>query len=100
MADSNFIAELVPHLRQVGLFSRCSDYELKVVAKNCKLRAVPVGEKVIAMGEEGVEMFLVLSGSAAVTDAAGHVLHTFQIGEHFGELAVLRPAPRTSSMPS
>lgn len=97
MADPALHDEMVPLLSQVGLFSRCSDYELSIVARKAELREVPAGAKVIAEDEESSEMFLVLRGGAeAIMD--GKVVNTFGPGGVFGELAALVPAPRTSDV--
>ena len=97
MADQSFYDRVVPLLRNVGLFSRCTDYELKVVARNCTMREMSAGDRIIAKGNESDEMFLVLDGSAGAAND-GQVFHTFGAGEYFGELAVLRPAPRVSDV--
>lgn len=97
MAESDLIAQLVPYLRNVGLFSRCSDYELKVVARRCSSREVKAGDVIVHKGEDGTEMFLVLSCVVEARDG-DRVFHTFMPGEYFGELAVLRSAPRTSDV--
>lgn len=97
MADAAFYEQVVPLLKNVGLFCRCTDYELKVVARNCVTRAIAPGDRIIAVGEESDQMYLLLSGTAdAMLD--GKVLHTFHAGDHFGELALLLPAPRTSDV--
>jgi CRP-like cAMP-binding protein len=97
MSDVTVYDELVPLLSNVGLFSRCTKGELKVIAHRAEIRDVDAGEKVIARGEETSEMFLVLQGGAeAVVD--GDIRATFTCGEYFGELAALVPAPRTSDV--
>lgn len=97
MADSSFYEKVVPLLKNVGLFSRCTDYELKVVARNCEMKAIQLGDRIISLGEEGDQMFLLLAGTADAS-VEGKVLHTFQPGDYFGELAVLQPAPRSSDV--
>jgi CRP-like cAMP-binding protein len=97
MSDVTIYDELVPLLRQVGLFSRCSNGELKVIAYRAELRDVDAGERVIAHGEETSEMFLLLRGGAEAV-VEGDVRATFIPGDHFGELAALVPAPRTSDV--
>ncbi|MEI7548229.1 MAG: cyclic nucleotide-binding domain-containing protein [Actinomycetota bacterium] len=97
MADASFYEKVVPLLRNVGLFSRCTEYELKVVARNCTMRESAPGDRIISLGDEGDQMYLLLSGTADAS-VEGKVLHTFNAGDYFGELAVLRPAPRTSDV--
>jgi len=95
--DASFFEKVVPLLKNVGLFSRCTDYELKVVARNCTMRETEPGDRIISLGEEGDQMYLLLAGTADAS-VDGTVLHTFHPGDYFGELAVLRPAPRTSDV--
>jgi CRP/FNR family transcriptional regulator, cyclic AMP receptor protein len=97
MADPALIDELIPLLRTVGVFSRCSDYDLTVVARKATIREVPAGVKVITQGEDSSEMFLVLRGGA-VAVMGEQVVNTFGPGGLFGELAALVPAPRTSDV--
>jgi CRP-like cAMP-binding protein len=89
--------QLVPLLRGVGMFSKCTDRDLAVVAKKVSFRSAAEGETVVRRGDPGSEMFLVLRGAAAVIDA-GVVGHRFGVGSSFGELAVLAPGPRTSDV--
>jgi CRP-like cAMP-binding protein len=97
MAEKDLYGQMIPLLRRVGLFSRCTDYELKVIARKSELRKVSEGETVISRGEESSELYIVLEGSADVVDD-GEVVHSFGVGEYFGELAALSPAPRTSDV--
>jgi CRP-like cAMP-binding protein len=97
VADRDLRDELIPLLRGVRIFSRCDDLDLKVVAREVDVREVGADEKVIAMGEDTSEMFLVLRGGAQAV-AAGDVRATFGPGDVFGELAALVPAPRTTDV--
>jgi CRP-like cAMP-binding protein len=96
--DQAVIDQLVPHLRAVALFSRCSDYELGVVARRCELHRAAPGERIVAGGEFGSEMFILLSGSATATDQDGASRAEFAVGDYFGELAALLPAERSSDV--
>jgi CRP-like cAMP-binding protein len=89
--------QLVPLLRQVGLFSRCTDYDLTIVARRAEVLEVASGDRIVTEGEMGSDLYLVLlGGAAAVTD--GQVSVSFGPGDHFGELAALAPAPRTTDV--
>jgi len=97
MADRAANDELVPLLGGVGLFSQCDDYELKVIARRAELRDVPEGANIITQGDETDELFVLLTGGAvAVVD--GEERNRFGPGDHFGELAALARAPRTSDV--
>jgi len=97
MSDPAMHEQLVPLLRQVGLFSRCSDYDLQVVARKATVREVPRGERIIAKGDVGSELFIVLLGEARA-EVDGDPGVAFGPGDHFGELAALLPAPRTTDV--
>jgi CRP/FNR family cyclic AMP-dependent transcriptional regulator len=89
--------QAIPLLRNVALFSRCSDYELALVAKRATLREVSKDAPVVVKGEPGNEMFLLLSGAAAAS-SEGRLEREFTTGEYFGELAALLPAPRATDV--
>ena len=61
-------------------------------------RAVPPGAVVLAAGEAGDEFFLVESGELAVTSPDGTPLGAVGPGGYFGELALLRNAPRAATV--
>lgn len=89
--------QVVPLLRRVGLFSRCTDYDLEVVARRAAVLEVARGDRIVAQGDLGSDLYLVLLGGAvAVSD--GEVSVSFGPGDHFGELAALAPAPRTTDV--
>jgi CRP-like cAMP-binding protein len=97
LVEHDLYGQMIPLLQRVGLFSRCTEYELKVVARKSEIREVSTGDAIISRGDESSELFLLLQGTAdVVTD--GEVHHTFGVGEYFGELAALSPAPRTSDV--
>jgi CRP-like cAMP-binding protein len=97
MTDPAVQQQLVPLLRQVGIFSRCTDKELMIVARKSTVRDFAAGERILTQGEMGDELFLVLAGSARVEGLTGKEV-TFGPGDHFGELAALLPAPRISDV--
>lgn len=97
MVDPAVTDELVPLLGKVSLFSRCNDYELRIVARKAELREFSTGDHIITKGEDTSELFIVLRGSVqAVLD--GNPRHVFSAGDFFGELAALVPAPRSTDV--
>jgi CRP-like cAMP-binding protein len=88
--DERHLATL---LEGIPLFERCHPADLRVVARHCEVRTVPVGTSLIRGGEPGDEMFIVLAGSAV--RGPGATEKTYRVGGHFGELAILDPAPRS-----
>lgn len=98
MLDQAVVDQLVPHLRNVGLFSRCSEYELGLIARKCELRRAAAGEHIVTKGDHGSEMYLLLGGSATAVETDGSPRATFGPGDYFGELAALLPAQRSSDV--
>ncbi len=76
-------------LRNVALFSSCSDRELRKIAALADEVEVPAGHVLIQAGQEGSGMFVLEEGTVAV-EIPGK---TFECGpgEFFGELALLAP---------
>ena len=84
-------------LQGVPWFDGCTEAELAEVAKRCERLAIDEGEVILREGRLGRELFVILSGRAAVTQA-GHVVNTLGPGEHFGELAAIDSAPRSATV--
>jgi uncharacterized membrane protein len=91
-------------LRKIPLLSRLDDAELSRLAPLLKVRSVKLNEPVIWIGEAGDEVFLIESGTVAVTapDEQGRevVLSTLGPGDFFGDLALLDGGPRSASVRS
>jgi CRP-like cAMP-binding protein len=97
MTDVAATNDLIPLLKGVGLFSRCTDGECRQIARTATIQTVEAGQRVINIGDEGSDLFIVLEGSAdAVLN--GEVQRSFGAGDYFGELSALSPAPRTSDV--
>jgi CRP-like cAMP-binding protein len=84
-------------LQGVPWFDGCTEAELAEVAERCERLAIEEGEVILREGRLGRELFVILSGRAAVTHA-GHVVNTLGPGEHFGELAAIDSAPRSATV--
>ena len=54
-------------LANTRLFSLCSTRELRKVAKLAKIRRIPKGTRLMAEGEDGDSMYVILSGMARVS---------------------------------
>ena len=57
------------------------------------------GDRIVEEGDEGDEMFIVLSGTVSV-HAGETQLGQLGAGQHFGEMALLDRAPRSASVRS
>lgn len=93
--------QLVDYLRTVPLFSTCTRAELRILARHMEELEVPAGTVLCQEGDPGDSFYLMLQGSATVTQTvAGERRVLASLGETswFGELALLDPAPRSASV--
>ncbi len=84
-------------LRAVPLFSACTQKELAEVARLAERVDVDAGDILVREGTRTKEFFLLLDGKAEVT-RDGATLAVLGPGQHFGELALLDPAPRNATV--
>jgi CRP-like cAMP-binding protein len=86
-------ADTVERLRAVPLFARCTKGDLRIVARHVDIVEAAEGTDVVREGDEGETFFVVLEGRAAIL-RHGRKIDELTPGSHFGELALLDPAPR------
>jgi CRP/FNR family cyclic AMP-dependent transcriptional regulator len=84
-------------LAYVPLFSQCSKRELRLIAKCAKTKEIRIGTTLMAEGESGDTMYVLLSGKAQVKKG-GRKLADVGRGGVVGELAVLGKAPRNATV--
>ncbi len=84
-------------LAKMPLFARLTQREMLRIMQVADVRSFAPGAQVIREGDRGDELFIVLSGKARVTkgDVA---LTTFGVGDHFGEMSLIRSVPRSASV--
>ena len=87
----------VDRLRAVDQLHGCSEAQLGEVARLAERIQVGEGEILAREGRIGREFFLILSGTAAVTQRCRRV-NTLGPGDFFGELAALDPGPRNATV--
>ncbi len=89
-------------LANVPLFSGLLPEELTTIESHGVSRSHRKNTLVIDRGEDTDSLYLILSGKVKVfiSDEEGKevILNTQGVGEHFGELALVRESPRTSSV--
>lgn len=95
--------ELKSMLEKLVLFRDLEGKELDVIIDAFEARKVSAGEQVIKQGDEGHELFVVLSGrldcskSHAPGEPEAH-LREYSKGDCFGELALMYNTPRQASV--
>ncbi|HET6334811.1 MAG TPA: Stp1/IreP family PP2C-type Ser/Thr phosphatase [Polyangiales bacterium] len=86
-------------LHLMPLFRHLTYQELVRVMNITAVRSYRSEEKVLDEGEEGDEMFIVLSGKVQV-HSGDSTLTTLGPGQHFGEMALVDKSPRSASVSS
>jgi len=84
-------------LQGVPWFAACTEEQLRQVERLAERLEVHAGEVILREGRLGRELFVILSGSAAVT-RAGRVVNLLGPGDYFGELAAIEAAPRSATV--
>ena len=89
-------------LENVPLFSGLSPQELGTIESHGVIRSHRKNTIIIHKGDENDSLYLILAGKVKVfvADESGKevILNTQETGDHVGELALVREAPRTSSV--
>jgi CRP-like cAMP-binding protein len=89
--------EYLQHLAAVPLFARCTKSQLQEVGRVADELTVPAGTVLARQGDVGMELFVIVSGTASVT-RDGQVVATLGRGQFVGELAVLARVPRNATV--
>ena len=90
------------HLRRVPLFAGLVPEDLQRIAIAATERTWPEGTDIVLEGDAGDELFVIVEGRVRVVrrqaDGSERLLRTYESGDHFGELAVLRDRPRAATV--
>jgi cAMP-dependent protein kinase regulator len=89
--------ELSELLTDVGLFSRCTTRQRRTIARHAQIASLPAGETLIAEGEPGDALFVILDGRAIISRDSVE-LNRVGPGAYFGELAILDGEPRSATV--
>jgi CRP-like cAMP-binding protein len=84
-------------LKNVALFSACTNKELAEIAKLVDEVEVPKGTVLTQEGGPGREFFVVVEGSAVCT-LRSKKLATYAPGQFFGEMSLLDQGPRSATV--
>jgi CRP/FNR family cyclic AMP-dependent transcriptional regulator len=85
------------HLKNVALFSSCSQKDLEKIAKAGEEVSMTAGSLIIDQGQTGREAFVVLDGTVTVK-RNGKKVATLGPGTMVGELSLLDHGPRTATV--
>jgi HEAT repeat protein len=93
--------ERVLLLRQVPIFADLPPEDLEQVAEVAEERWIASGDVLSRQGEQGDDLFLIVSGQVRVTRQTGgreQVVALRGAGEFVGEMAIIEAAPRSASL--
>jgi len=85
------------HLATVPLFARCSSGDLAKIARLTDEIEVEAGRELVVEGDAGHEAFVVVDGSAAISQGGVEVA-TVGPGAVFGEMALIDRVPRNATV--
>lgn len=84
-------------LRNVPLFSNCTNRQLRTLAGLGTSVAIEEGRELTVAGAPGAEWFVVISGRASCR-VGGRKLASFGPGDFFGELSLIDGSARSASV--
>ena len=89
-------------LRGVPLFEGLDPEDLQRIAMSAVEHFYPPGEALVREGDLGDELVVIVEGSVRVVraepDGSERLIRRYEAGDHIGELAVLREAPRVATV--
>ncbi len=85
-------------IKSVPLFSGASKSELAEIAAIADEVDLPAGKTLIKEGETGREFFVLVDGTADVTQGGKKIGRIMGPGDFFGEIALISKAPRTATV--
>jgi len=84
-------------LRNVALFSACTDKELEIIARATTRLRFDAGAVMAREGHPGHEFMAIAEGRARV-EINGRTIAVLEVGDFFGEIALLDGGPRTATV--
>lgn len=89
--------QMAERLGSVQVFERCTKRDLRILARHLEVATVPPGTELVTQGDQGETFYLVVAGDLVVHQD-GRQTATLGPDDHFGELALLDPAPRSATV--
>jgi MFS family permease len=90
-------ADVIDRLRKVPMLRPLPVSTIEHLARNVREESVEPGETVIEQGQVGESFYVIVAGEVEVKEN-GHLLRTLSDGDSFGEIALLRDVPRTTTV--
>src|SRR5262245_61273837 len=94
--------EALESLRQIPLFAKVGDGDLRNMAQLLIERRFPKNKTIVEEGLPGDYMYVIREGRVKVTKLSGDgrekILEMLESGDFFGEMALLDRAPRSASV--
>jgi MFS family permease len=91
------VPEGVDLLRGVAMLGVLPEHVIERLARFSERVMVPAGSAVFEQGDEGDRFYVIESGVARVTKS-GRAVADLEVGESFGEVALIRDVPRTAGV--
>jgi MFS family permease len=90
-------ADIIERLRRVTMLRPLPISTIEHLARSVREESVAPGESVIEQGQVGESFYVIVAGEVEVMKN-GHRVGVLSDGESFGEIALLRDVPRTSTV--
>lgn len=88
-------------LSKIEIFQDLKERELSILTSRMERKEFPKGTVIFQEGDEGKEMYIVLSGSIGISvrlpDSTELPLAQIQAGNFFGEMSIIEQAPRSAT---
>lgn len=93
---------LETYFRQVPLFRHLPRRHAEVILRDFAIRRAKKGEVLVAQGEEGTELYIILRGGVRVVlesdEGEAFILNEMPAGSHFGEVSLIDAEPRSATV--